>query len=104
MVINKDPENAHAVKLSFDDVQKGKSTFFTGQVSLTTFGKEQYQWHAGGHADGHANGQTNGPANPRSGFAAPDGPVAQSTVAARAGTNFSLPAASVTVIRGTIAP
>jgi hypothetical protein len=51
-----------------------------------TFGAAQYQWHPtpnGGHAD-------------------PDGPAARSTVNADAATKFTLPAASVTVLRGKI--
>jgi hypothetical protein len=51
---------------------------------VVTFGAAQYQWHAapnGGHAD-------------------PDGPAARSTVNANAATKFTLPAASVTVLRG----
>jgi len=86
MVVNKDQENAHEVRISFDDVQKGSSSHFSGPVSVNTFGRQQYQWHAtaqGGKAD-------------------PDGPTEQSTVNAGAGTKFALPAASVTVLRGKV--
>ncbi len=69
LVVNKDQENAHEVKVTFDDAGKGKSGFFAGPVSVATFGKEQYQWHA----------------DAKGGFANPDGPVAKSTVGARAG-------------------
>jgi hypothetical protein len=51
-----------------------------------TFGKAQYVWHparSGGNAD-------------------PDGPALKSTLNATPSTNFSLPAASVTVVRGAI--
>jgi hypothetical protein len=54
---------------------------------VVTFGAAQYQWQPtpnGGHAD-------------------PDGPAARSTVNASAATKFTLPAASVTVLRGKIA-
>lgn len=87
LVINKDQENAHAVGISFDDAGKGTSGFFNGAVSVTTFGKEQYQWHP----------------TARGGAADPDGPAVKSTVNAGRGTKFSLPAASVTVLRGSVA-
>jgi hypothetical protein len=87
LVINKDQENAQTVGISFDDEEKRNSGFFTGPVSVTTFGKAQYQWHA----------------NVKGGTADPDGPAVKSTVSASAGMKFTLPAASVTVIRGSVA-
>jgi hypothetical protein len=87
LVINKDQENAQTVGISFDDEDKKNSGSFTGSVSVTTFGKEQYRWHA----------------NVKGGTADPDGPALKSTVNAGAGTKFTLPAASVTVIRGGVA-
>jgi hypothetical protein len=88
LVINKDQENAHTVSISFDDAGKGTSGFFNGGVSVTTFGKEQYQWHP----------------SARGGTADPDGPAVKSKVNAGGGTKFTLPAASVTVLRGSVAP
>jgi hypothetical protein len=87
LVINKDQENAQTVGISFDNEEKKNSGSFTGTVSVTTFGKAQYQWHA----------------NVKGGTADPDGPALKSTVNAGAGTKFTLPAASVTVIRGSVA-
>jgi hypothetical protein len=87
LVINKDQENDQAVGISFDDAEKETLGAFGGTVSVTTFGKAQYQWHA----------------NPKGGTADPDGPAIKSTVNASAGTKFTLPAASVTVIRGSVA-
>jgi len=86
LVINKDQENAHAVGISFDDAAKGTAGFFAGPVSVTTFGREQYQWHP----------------NLNGGTAEPDGPAVKSTIKGEPGTKFALPAASVTVIRGTV--
>ena len=84
MIVNKDQENPHTVKVSFDDpTQSGPGTF-SGSVAVKTFGKAQYQWH------------------PATLSADPDGPIASSTVNADANTQFELPAASVTVIRGKI--
>jgi hypothetical protein len=90
MVVNKDQENAHEVNITFDGVKpgargaSGSGAGFAGPVDVITFGAAQYQWHAapnGGHAD-------------------PDGPSAHSTVNANATTKFTLPAASITVLRG----
>ena len=86
LIINKDQENAHAVNISFDDAEKKGAATFTGPVRATTFGKAQYAWHpdrSGGTAD-------------------PDGPAVKSTVNAGPTTSFTLPAASVTVVRGAI--
>jgi hypothetical protein len=92
MVVNRDQENPHEVKIDFDGVKGGAgntsaSAGFAGTVDVVTFGAAQYQWRAspnGGHAD-------------------PDGPAARSTVNANATTKFTLPAASVTVLRGKLA-
>jgi len=86
LVINKDQENAHSVGISFRDADKDATSFFNGTLSLTTFGREQYQWY---------------PA-PDGGAADPDGPAVKSTIRADSSTKFTLPAASITVIRGNI--
>jgi len=86
MLINKDPSNAHSVKIEFAG-SSGKSVeHFKGPVTMVTFGAEQYVWHSEGpksHAD-------------------PDGPPATKTLHAKSGESFSLPKASVTVLRGRI--
>lgn len=81
MIINKDQEAAYKLPVEF-----GKGGHFTGTVSMTQWGRAQYQWHAdpeGGHAD-------------------PDNPPVGSSVSANAGTQFILPPASITVLRGSI--
>src|SRR5437867_25068 len=50
-------------------------------------GSEQYQWHS----------------NEKGGIADPDGPAAKSTLTGNADTVYTLPKASVTVIRGKVA-
>src|SRR5579864_202978 len=83
MLINKDHDRAHDVRVVFrDDTNK----HFTGSVAMITFGRAQYQWH---------------PAR-RNGFADPDGPPVRSTVQGGADAQYTLPAASVTVLRGKI--
>jgi hypothetical protein len=84
LIINKDQENAHNVKIAFDDGPPSASGFFSGQVSVKTFGKGQYQWH------------------PATLTADPDGPIASSTLNADANTSVELPASSITVLRGQI--
>jgi hypothetical protein len=83
MLINKDPTNAHEVKIEFTD-ESSKARYFSGSVTRVTFGAEQYVWHAEG-AKSHAD---------------PDGPLATSTLNAGANHTFTLPKASVTVLRG----
>jgi len=82
MVINKDPSNAHTVKINFEDANK--TSHFEGAVNFVTFGSEQYVWH---------------PDGPKS-YADPDGPAARSMIQAKNGATFTLPKASVTVLRG----
>jgi hypothetical protein len=83
MLINKDHDHAHDVRVVFrGDTNK----HFTGEVAMITFGKAQYQWH---------------PAR-RNGYADPDGPAVKSTVPGGTDAQYTLPAASVTVLRGKI--
>jgi len=84
MVINKDPSNAHAVRIEFGD--PGKFAHFEGPVAMVTFGAEQYVWHPDGAKS----------------YADPDGPAARSTINAKNEQTFTLPKASVTVLRGRI--
>jgi hypothetical protein len=87
LVVNKDQENEHKVSIRFEDPVRHLSGGFAGAVTLFVLGKAQYQWHPdkdGGTAD-------------------PDGPPATTTVDAGPDTVFSLPAASITVLRGKLA-
>ena len=87
LVINKDHENAHPVRIAFPDADAKTERAFAGPVTMVTFGKNQYQWHA----------------NRKQGYADPDGPAVTSTMQAAADGIYTLPAASVTVVRGRIA-
>jgi hypothetical protein len=86
LLVNKDFTNAHAVRVQFSDGNSSVSRQFTGQVSVTTFGAEQYIWHPNG-ANSHAD---------------PDGPPATFSLGASVETSFELPRASITVLRGQI--
>ena len=84
MLINKDPSNAHEVQIEFADASSNTSRHFSGSLAMVTFGAEQYVWHEEGpksHAD-------------------PDGPPVASTLNAKPNETFTLPKASVTVLRG----
>ena len=87
LVVNKDQDNAHSVDIEFTTGHAEHPARFTGPVEVMVFGREQYQWRPlvdGGTAD-------------------PDGPPAKTIVVPNpAGSRFTLPAASVTVIRGRV--
>jgi hypothetical protein len=86
LLINKDHDHSHQVEVVFRDSDANRDASFAGKVTMITFGKEQYQWHPDrkkGHAD-------------------PNSPPATSTLNAGQGAKYNLPAASVTVIRGTL--
>lgn len=76
MVINKDQSNPHTVQIAFDS-----AVAFQGQVTMTTFGSEQYVWHSDG-AHGHPD---------------PDEPPVTKTISAN--QPVVLPKASITVLR-----
>ena len=87
MLINKDQSNAHDVVLKFNSDHTGDTAgVFTGKIRIATFGAEQYRWHPDGAKS----------------YAEPDGPVHHAEVEAKPGASFTLPKASVTVIRGSL--
>lgn len=86
MIVNKDQENAHGVRISFHDERANMTESFVGPVGVATFGSAQYQWHP----------------NETGGVADPDGPIARSTATIEPESVFELPKASVTVLRGHI--
>ncbi|HLJ87925.1 MAG TPA: discoidin domain-containing protein [Candidatus Angelobacter sp.] len=85
MLINKDHDHAHPVKVVFQQEGTSQSSF-EGRVTLVTFGSAQYQWHSAG----------------REGYADPGLPPAKSTVTGGQNTVYNLPPASLTVLRGKI--
>lgn len=88
LLVNKDQENAHPVQISFHDSNKNTDSFFSGPLDVTSFGSAQYQWHP----------------SETGGSASPDGPAKHSTITATNTTIYSLPEASITVIKGNILP
>jgi hypothetical protein len=84
LVVNRDQSNPHSIRVHFD--VGGAQRFFAGPVRMVTFGSEQYVWHS------------NGPSS----NADPDGPPAASSVEGGAGAVYTLPKASITVLRGKV--
>ena len=84
MLINKDHEQAHAIRITFHGAEGNRESFFAGPVTMITFGKQQYQWHP----------------DRKKGYADPDGPAVRSTLNVERGTEYTLPAASLTILRG----
>jgi hypothetical protein len=85
LVVNNDLTSAHDATVSF--LRSGaRPAHFSGSVTVTTFSPAVYGWHPNG----------------TDGFALPDGPPAVATVAGRAQTRYRFPAASITVLSGTV--
>jgi len=85
MLINKDYDNPHNISIHFHDDDSKKDRSFVGPVARITFGKEQYTWHSA----------------MRDGYADPDGPALHSVLPGGQ-DQFTLPAASMTVLRGRV--
>ncbi len=85
MLVNRDQTNPHAVSVHFDGGGEGDA-YFSGPVTVVTFGSEQYRWHAAG-PDSYPD---------------PDGPPARSTAPGGPKVRFTLPPASLTVLRSRV--
>jgi hypothetical protein len=86
MLVNRDETNPHTVRVQFED-SRGKQSYFSGPVTFVTFGSEQYVWINDG-PNSHPD---------------PDHPPVASTVESGSQTTFTLPKASITVLRGKVA-
>jgi F5/8 type C domain len=85
LLINKDQSNSHTVRIAFDG-GTGPAESFSGSITMITFGSDQYVWHSDG-PNSHPD---------------PENPPLTSTVNAGPQTIFTLPKASITVLRGKI--
>jgi hypothetical protein len=86
LIINKDPSNAHEVKISFEKSGVDTKAQFEGRVKFVTFGAAEYVWHSSedtSHAD-------------------PDGPPVRGEVQWKNGQSILLPKASLTVLSGKV--
>jgi len=86
MLVNRDENNPHSVHVVFDNAKAGKTTSFTGVVTEVSFGSDQYVWINDG-LNSHAN---------------PDNPPIATELTASSQTTFTLPKASITVLRGRV--
>ena len=86
MLVNRDESNPHTVRVVFEDAKNKREASFSGPITLVTFGSEQYVWINDG-PNSHAD---------------PDNPPAATTIKAEPGTVFTLPKASITVLRGKV--
>jgi hypothetical protein len=86
MLVNRDESSPHAVHVAFEDSKSKRSVFFSGPVRLVTFGSEQYVWKNDG-PNSHAD---------------PDGPPVGMTIAGGPQATFTVPKASITVLRGKV--
>lgn len=86
MLVNRDQANPHAVRVEFDDAGRKRQGFFRGKVTMVTFGSEQYVWQEAG-VDSHAD---------------PDGPPVTKQFSGNQHATFTLPKASVTILRGKV--
>jgi hypothetical protein len=86
MLVNRDETNSHTVRVAFEDSKSKRTRSFAGPVSFVTFGSEQYVWKDDG-PNSHAD---------------PDRPPVASTIAGSAQATFTLPKASITVLRGRV--
>jgi F5/8 type C domain len=103
MAVNRDQQNAHKVRIAFEGQAKKESNL-AGPVEISTLGSAQYQWHPAqtrfmAHAEESSKPTI---ATTSKGWADPDGPIVHSKITAEKNTEFELPAASVTVIRGAV--
>jgi hypothetical protein len=84
MLVNRDENNPQPVRLSFEDAKNKRASSFSGAVTFVTFGSEQYVWINDG-PNSHAD---------------PDHAPVATTIQADGQTTFTLPKASITVLRG----
>jgi hypothetical protein len=84
MLVNRDESNPHAVQVKFEETKR--HGFFSGPVEVVTFGSEQYVWINDG-LNSHADS---------------DHPPVGTTVEGDSQTLYTLPKASITVLRGKV--
>ena len=104
MLVNKDPDHDHPVKIAFRDPVSGDDRFFFGTVDRVVFGPAEYQWRPDPVPAGAALPTATGRHRRLSGHADPDGPPSKSAVtAAGPDTLYELPKSSIIVLRGKLA-
>ncbi len=87
MVVNRDYDSTHDVRIVFHDDSARSQSEFAGPLEIVTFGKAQYQWHP----------------DRRNGYADPDGPPISRTINTGPGAIYTLAPASLNVLCGRLA-
>jgi hypothetical protein len=104
MLVNKDQDSAHPVRMTFADSTTKQERTFSGPVEQIVFGAAEYEWHpdAASNAAGPSETalQQSGRRRQSRGHASPDGPPSHSTIEAGPETSYNLPKASIVVLRG----
>ena len=105
MIVNKDQETSHRVRIIFADKGAGRHAYFAGQIDEAVFGRAQYAWHpAYRNFNAHLPGEVDTPANIYiDGGAGPDGPIVTRRIPAQEDSQYELPPASIVVVRGKLA-
>jgi hypothetical protein len=85
MLVNRDENNPHTVRVVFDDSKRKRQASFAGPVTVVSFGSEQYVWINDG-PNSHPD---------------PDHPPV-TTLLQGPPSAFTLPKASITVLRGRV--
>jgi hypothetical protein len=86
LLVNKDQFTQHSLTVDFHNSANNSDHYFHGTVTQVSFGSDNYVWHV--------NGQN--------GYANPDGPAVTSFQPGGKGVQYTLPAASITVLRGIV--
>jgi hypothetical protein len=105
MLVNRDQEQAHKVQVVFDNSQDKSASYFSGDVHVSTFGRDQYRWHPTFRRDDATHIPETLDKIPllyTEGFADPDGPIQESTERSDKSTEYEIPAASIVVLRGNL--
>src|SRR5262249_14392110 len=84
MLINKDADNDHSVKVAFEQAGSAGNRYFEGNVDRVVFGAAEYQWHPdpAAPASEPPAGGGGGRGRVMNGHPDPDGPPSKSAVAA----------------------
>ncbi|MGH9431649.1 MAG: discoidin domain-containing protein [Terriglobia bacterium] len=86
MLVNRDENRPHTVRVVFENSTNRRQGSFSGPVTVVSFGSEQYVWKDDG----------------RNSYADPDGPPVGTTASGGPQAVFTLPKASITVLRSRV--
>lgn len=102
LIVNRDQLTAHSFRATFHDDVAHTVSSFSGQVAISIFGSQQYEWHpAATTFMAHSEHAAEQPVIVNTkGYAAPDGPALHATKKVSPDSMFEIPPASIMVLRG----